>query len=180
MLRGFFLWSFYSPSYFLSSEAFIIARSRRCGKRIVTGGHPRSKIGALLLSALVGEGRSFLGFVVVLVEASGGGDGVLAAHHATSLHNHFIGLLAGLVALVLLTHSLVLLLGRGVGPSLFLFLVRVGISGQVPRAVHHNREVLVIIETGRHVGVVLNPLFLGNPTICLVSILYIVMHFKCF
>lgn len=67
-----------------------------------------------------------------------------------------------------------------VRPSLLILLVRRGIATQVPRIVHHQSEVVIVVDTNRDVFVVLSELFEVYPAVILCPLSQVVMRFKRF
>ena len=59
-----------------------------------------------------------------------------------------------------------------------MLLVGRGVPTQIPGLVHHSREVDVIINGGRNVGVVLNELVFSDPMIVSVSGFEVMMSLK--
>ena len=66
-----------------------------------------------------------------------------------------------------------------ISPSLLVLLIRRGIAAQIPRVVHHKREVIVVVDAHRDVLVILNELVQVDAPIALDSFTDVVMCLEC-
>lgn len=97
----------------------------------------------------------------------GGSQGVISTGLSRSLHWH--------------RWLSVLYLGLWVfvGPTLIVLLVGLGVSLDVPGIVHHQLEVLVIVDTHRDVAVILGEFIKCYPGVTVLLVLEVVVHFEC-
>ena len=66
-----------------------------------------------------------------------------------------------------------------IGPAFLVLLVRRGITAQVPRVIHHQSEVVFVVDARRYVLVVLGELFKVDTTIVLRTLPHVVVRLKC-